>query len=465
MATEYNLGNVVGLLRGDEPEKTYIIWSKPVDILDPNITIPHYYDGLVGQWVPLSAAKDFFLPPVIDYDQNTPPVSPTLGDTYLLGSTPTGEWSGKAYYQATWYGGVWSYISPRSGAKTSLLGSASTFITYNGSAWVTTDTGSDLGPGTEGQTIQHRSGVWTKSTTITDIVGTISIDYDNRYLKDSSGNNSVYYQNRELIDENAYATLDWNNQRLKSTADELVSIDWYNKVMYDADEINSISWDDRFMRDSTNQDSIDWENRFLYDPSGTTALKWIDRKLFNSDGNVVVYWNSYSMIDSLSTQSVDWDSRILYNSDGFLTVAWNDYQLRDSTDVTTVDWGGKILAATVISIDWDNRIMYDASGVFSLQWENRCLYNDAENIMVYWNDGILNDPNNGEYSIHWINRIAYDHNGSSSIDWDNRILKGYWSSEVDFTIPDTYFLVMYDDLHQRVRLRVDGNGAVVAEAF
>lgn len=40
---------------------------------------------------------------------NTPPGSPADGDTYIIGTSPTGVWSGKASKIATYYGG-WIYL-------------------------------------------------------------------------------------------------------------------------------------------------------------------------------------------------------------------------------------------------------------------------------------------------------------------------------------------------------------------
>lgn len=44
---------------------------------------------------------------VLGYGTNTPPGSPTNGDTYLLGAAPTGAWSGNANKLATYAFGRW----------------------------------------------------------------------------------------------------------------------------------------------------------------------------------------------------------------------------------------------------------------------------------------------------------------------------------------------------------------------
>lgn len=47
---------------------------------------------------------------VISSGGNTPPGSPTDGDAYIVGTAPTGVWSGKANTIAIRYNGAWNFI-------------------------------------------------------------------------------------------------------------------------------------------------------------------------------------------------------------------------------------------------------------------------------------------------------------------------------------------------------------------
>lgn len=55
-----NLGNVVGLIRGvTPPTKTYVIWGKIIDPINPNVVVLHTYKGvgdvtLEMNWKPLN---------------------------------------------------------------------------------------------------------------------------------------------------------------------------------------------------------------------------------------------------------------------------------------------------------------------------------------------------------------------------------------------------------------------------
>lgn len=52
---------------------------------------------------------------VEDQTTNDPPGSPSIGDTYIVGDSPTGDWSGHAAKVAMWEGAAWGIYAPRDG--------------------------------------------------------------------------------------------------------------------------------------------------------------------------------------------------------------------------------------------------------------------------------------------------------------------------------------------------------------
>ena len=46
---------------------------------------------------------------------NDPPTSPAVGETYVVGSTPTGEWSAYADHVAAYGPGGWRFVAPLMG--------------------------------------------------------------------------------------------------------------------------------------------------------------------------------------------------------------------------------------------------------------------------------------------------------------------------------------------------------------
>lgn len=52
---------------------------------------------------------------VTAFDANTPPSTPTEGECYALGQTPTGEWVGKAGLITVFQNGGWIFVTPQNG--------------------------------------------------------------------------------------------------------------------------------------------------------------------------------------------------------------------------------------------------------------------------------------------------------------------------------------------------------------
>lgn len=64
---------------------------------------------------------------------NTPPTSPLEGDVYILGNTPTGQWTGKALAIA-YFDQIWRFIMPQSGSML-WVQSASRLFVFEEGAW------------------------------------------------------------------------------------------------------------------------------------------------------------------------------------------------------------------------------------------------------------------------------------------------------------------------------------------
>ena len=82
---------------------------------------------------------------VIDKDLATPPGSPALGATYIVGSAPTGSWTGKANQVATYDGSGWIFFVPVEGWN-AWVNDEDTAYYWDGSAWTNSGGGGGLGP-------------------------------------------------------------------------------------------------------------------------------------------------------------------------------------------------------------------------------------------------------------------------------------------------------------------------------
>jgi len=73
--------------------------------------------------------------PVLDRGLNTPPGSPTEGSLYIVGTSPTGAWSGHANDVAYWNSLSWDFYTPEEGWRVAVA-DEDTDYRWSGSAWV-----------------------------------------------------------------------------------------------------------------------------------------------------------------------------------------------------------------------------------------------------------------------------------------------------------------------------------------
>jgi len=74
-------------------------------------------------------------PRVLGVDAFDPPEDPAPGDCWLLGDSPSGDWTGHAGAIAGWTEGGWRFLTPFEGL-TLWLDDATGHIVFTGGAWV-----------------------------------------------------------------------------------------------------------------------------------------------------------------------------------------------------------------------------------------------------------------------------------------------------------------------------------------
>lgn len=85
-------------------------------------------------------------PAVLDKDLSSPPGSPSDEALYIVGSSPTGAWSGKAGQLAYWLTstGAWQFVVPREGFLVH-VNDEDSFYKFDGSGWVVFSSGGSGG--------------------------------------------------------------------------------------------------------------------------------------------------------------------------------------------------------------------------------------------------------------------------------------------------------------------------------
>jgi hypothetical protein len=69
---------------------------------------------------------------LLGFNQDAPPMSPSVGDAYIIGISPSGEWSGKASNLTQWTSGGWIFYVPERGWSVVFSG---TTYWYDGAYW------------------------------------------------------------------------------------------------------------------------------------------------------------------------------------------------------------------------------------------------------------------------------------------------------------------------------------------
>jgi len=63
------------------------------------------------------ALADALLHPAVEGESNDPPVAPDEGESWLVGTAPTGAWADHAGELASLQGGAWIFAVPRDGMR------------------------------------------------------------------------------------------------------------------------------------------------------------------------------------------------------------------------------------------------------------------------------------------------------------------------------------------------------------
>lgn len=81
---------------------------------------------------------------VIEVGLDTPPGSPSDGDRYIIGGSPTGAWAGQADKLTALEDGAWRFYSPFEGLQVWASDDNITYV-YDGTDWVLTGNGMNAG--------------------------------------------------------------------------------------------------------------------------------------------------------------------------------------------------------------------------------------------------------------------------------------------------------------------------------
>ena len=320
-----------------------------------------------------------------------------------------------------------------------------------------------------------------------------AIQWDERELRSTTNVPTVKWDAGELwgLDNNLkidwdgqglftdIATVLWGQGYLVGQDDHNVSVDWFDRNLYDATLVAALNWNSRDLFDAAGLPSINFQNRSLNNSSGTQIMDWEYGRLFNNAGvQVITFYDPLQLADSSGIPALDWSARQLKNTSygtvldwgtgdvydfsgyqtmniinrqlydavgnvsvkwddgnlsylGTVAVGWNSRYLLDSTGQISLGWGdtsgGNTFARGLFSSDGGRRVMdWDAGQVFnsdgvSLDWLSKSLHDEGTNVSLYWADRLLVGPENAG-ALNWYSRELYDSFNVVSVQWENRTL-------------------------------------------
>lgn len=305
-------------------------------------------------------------------------------------------------------------------------GDGTVSISYTGSG------GGSFPAGVQGNMLQYGMSDWDVVMAITDAVGMVSVDYDNRESYDLFGIISTDWENRNMYDVYGVESIKWSDRHLNDTA-ESISIDWEQRLQHDSAGVESIDWESRQLLDSMGGVALDWSmgislgglpagvqgNMLQHDGSDWIAAM----SIFDASGVASILYEEREMYDGVNNISANWLQRFLYDNAGTTSASWDSRVLYDAYVGTSLEWGYRFMkdSASIKSIDWEQRRGYDQLEVISIQWDERQLYDSSNIYALSWDRRDMHDHNE-ILSIHWENRELYDFMAVPSLEYNSRNL-------------------------------------------
>ncbi len=263
-----------------------------------------------------------------------------------------------------------------------------------------------------------------------DVTGSFpTIDWGDFMMRDDSGVMALTwkYGQRKLINSSGNLVLDWDATQTFDSS-EVLSIDWNNRWLIDSSGSNT---------------TVDWDVCSLVDGFGYRSMDWAARYTYNTGGVLTMDYNNGYLIDSSGSQpSLDWISRWFYDSTGVISLQWDAGSriLVDDSGSTSLQWGSRVAfdSTLLVSFDYQNRYMYDTTGVtISVDWGGRTLRSaGGADVIQYggtgpglrlmdlsaaesinWSSRYLNSALTSSPSVYWDVRQLADAPGHPIIDW------------------------------------------------
>jgi len=172
------------------------------------------------------------------------------------------------------------------------LGIFSVTLNSTGIQLVPLTYGGEVPAVTQGQSLMGVGSTLTAVSQFTDHSSNISIDWNNRDLKDSVGNTVLAWNLQRAYTSLGVLSVDWNAATLLGPGGSLATVAWGNtSALYDNSGFLTVGWNSHILQTQVSSSVttvLNWGTGILSDTAaGDKSVDWTNRELFASNGSTV----------------------------------------------------------------------------------------------------------------------------------------------------------------------------------
>jgi len=204
---------------------------------------------------------------------------------------------------------------------------------------------------------------------INDVMGSTSINADDRDLYDSANINSISWESRRLLDSAAVGSIRWDLRSTYDTVDSQ-SIAWGARLLKidNGPGAYTVNWGSGILRDTNAKNSVDWQNRTTIDTNNKKSIDWENRKLLNTNETELLNWQNQITITGSATVSGSLELTGSFKMLGAYNGFAGPFKAIEIDDVNFIRQLFDVNAG-VVSVDFGDRSLNTAAGGPAISWQ------------------------------------------------------------------------------------------------
>lgn len=172
------------------------------------------------------------------------------------------------------------------------------------------------------------------------------------------------------------------------------SINSNERFLFDNTGQKSVLWSGRTLNDVNNEVSIDWGSRGAYDSSPALSIDWGSRKSYYANGNTSLNWESSILYDSLGNTALDWadiTTAQFYGTSSYAVTSSYVQSAQSASFATTASFVQLAQSASSVLVDREalsgpSYIVYvdqaDPNGAYVKLYNNNAIYLTGSTLII-----------------------------------------------------------------------------------